>query len=158
MEEIANIAGVSSRTVRNINTGATRHDPGLEYPLRYTRARLAALRTRLSKPTKDAVPFPYNLSPHLIDYIGFLSLLGVDISCLLEFKEIYLDELEEAFGRKLSDEDILGIIKLEPAKPKELVNLIKAYKTPKVRLINLDYWVSTGLIQINEVEQIHRLL
>lgn len=152
MTEIAELCGVSSRTVQNINNGKTHKKPDEIYPIRATGKRLSDLKGRLSVPRKEAVPRPHVLSPQLIDYIGFLSLLGVGEEAILEFREVFYEELKCFFNRDLSNDEILSIIKLRPSKPETLSDLVKAYDKPRVRFMNLGYWLETGLIKPGEEE------
>lgn len=158
MTEIAKKFNVSPKTVRNINQGTTYHDKNLVYPIRITSKRIQEIKRELSIPTREAVPNPQILSPQLLDYIGFLSMLEVDIDCLLTFKDVYYKPLKSLFGRELSDQDILSIIKLRPKRPRPLRELIEAYDFPKVQLLNKDYWVEKELIQKGEEEAINSLL
>lgn len=158
LTEIAERLNTSSRTVRNINQGITHQEVGETYPLRTTGDKLSELKNRLSKPTKDAVLNPHVLSPQLLDYLGFLSILEVDIDCLLIFKDVYYKQLVKIFGRELSDQEILSIIKLEPNRPTQLKEMVQAHKSPKVRLINLNYWIKKGIIEENEKDMIYSLL
>lgn len=158
MTEIAKQFKVSARTVSNINTGNTYHEANLTYPIRITGKRIQEIKRELSKATKEAVPNPHILSPQLLDYIGFLSLLGVEIDCLLVFKEVYYKQLKNLFEREISDTDILSIIKLRPTRPRPLRELIDAYDNPKVQLINTEYWLQKGLIIEGEDLIINSLL
>lgn len=155
--EIAKEVGVSPKTVQNINNGKTHRDANEVYPLRPSGQRVGELRARLSIPNKNAVPRPNVLSPQMIDYIGMLSLLGVEIDCLLTFKEAYIAPLEEIFGRKLNDSDILSIINLRPTLPPQLDTLIKAHTKPKVKFINLEYWLNSDFISAAEEGMIYSL-
>ena len=155
--EIAKETGVSPKTVQNINNGKTHFNKDETYPLRPSSLKIGELRARLSVPTQDAVPRPNVLSPQMIDYVGMLSLLGVGIECLLVFKEAYRRPLEEIFGRKLSDDDLLSIIKLEPTLPPQLNTLINAYRNPRVKFINTEYWLNSGFISAYEENLIYSL-
>lgn len=120
--------------------------------------RLGILRDKLSIPNRNAVPRPNVLSPQMLDYIGFLSILKVDISCLLVFKSIYIEELNRYFKRELSDADILSIISIRPTLPQSLNDLVRAHTKPKVQLMNVDHWIKTGIIQESEREFINEML
>lgn len=158
MTEIAKKFKVSARTVRNINNGDSYFDKSCSYPIRITGKRLQELKRELSKATTDAVPNPHVLSPQLLDYIGFLSILEVDITCLLVFKDVYNLQLKKFFGRELSDQEILSIIELRPSRPRQLMEMIKAYDHPKVQLINTSYWLKKGIIKKGEDEILSSLL
>lgn len=158
MVEIAKKLNVSPRTVRNINNGVTHFDQKRQYPIRVTAKRISELKEILSTPNNAAVPNPHILSPQVLDYIGFLSLLGAEVNCLLVFKDIYYKQLTKIFGRELSDKEILSIFQLKPFRPRQLSELIKAYDFPKVKLINLDYWVKQGIIKERDKEIISSLL
>lgn len=158
LSNIAKETGVSPRTVGNINQGKTHFEEDTDYPLRVTGQRINQLKNKLSKPTKKAVMNPHILSPQLLDYIGFLSILGVGLECLLEFKEVYYKQLSDIFNREMSDEDIISIIKLRPSRPTQLKELVEAYYEPKVKLINMKFWLETGFIKKQEKEIIYSLL
>lgn len=158
MSEIAKKYKVSARTVSNINQGKTYFDEKLDYPLRITGQRINKLKEKLSKPTKKAVLNPHILSPQLLDYIGFLSILDVGIECLLVFKDVYYKELKVIFNRELSDKEIISIIELRPQRPAKLEKMINAYYNPRVRLMNKEYWLKEGIITERESEIIYSLL
>lgn len=158
MLEISKKCKVSTKTVQNINIGQTHYDESVKYPIRVTGQMIGKLRQRLSKPNKNAVPNPHILSPQLLDYIGFLSILGADLYSIIEFKEVYYKPLKDFFQRELTNEEILAIIELRPQRPTQLKEIIEAYYSPKVKLINLDYWVKTGFIKKGERDMIYSLL
>lgn len=148
--DIARDFNKSSKTIQNINNGFTHKKPDEVYPLRMSGQRLGTLKERLSIPNINAVPRPHVLSPQMLDYIGFLSLLGVEIDCLLTFKEVYIKELNSYFDKELSDSEIVSIISLKPRLPQSLDELIKAHSKPRVQLMNLEFWIKTGIIQESE--------
>lgn len=158
IRQISDKHGVATRTVRNINLGSTYYDRKLKYPLRITGVKIEELKNKLKVPTKKAVPNPHILSPQLLDYVGFLSLLGVEISCLLEFKEVYIKQLTKVFGRELTNQEILSVIELRPLRPRQLSELIKAYDKPKVKLINTEFWLKKKLIDEGEASALGTLL
>lgn len=127
------------------------------YPLRPSGVKIGELKTRLSVPTADAVPRPNVLSPQMIDYVGMLSLLGVGMECIIIFKDVYNKPLEEIFGRELSESELLSIIQLEPKFPPQLNTLINAYKNPRVKFINTEYWLNSGFISTYEENLIYSL-
>lgn len=155
--DIAARVGVSSRTVQNINNGKTHRKAGEIYPIRFSAARMAELRERLATPTKSAVKRPNVLSPQLLDYIGMLALLDVNINCLLEFREVYDYQVEAIFGRKLTDDELLSVISLRPTVPHQFYTLIEAYHNPKVKFINIPFWIESGFIQKEEESIIYSL-
>lgn len=158
MADIAKQFKVSARTVSNINNGNTYKEENINYPLRISGKRIYELKRKLSIPNKKAVPNPHVLSPQLLDYIGFLSLLEVSEDCLLEFKEVYNKQLTKHFGKNLSNTEILSVISLRPTRPRQLKELLNAYDNPKVKMINTDYWLKQGLIKKGEEEVLNFLL
>ena len=158
MSQIAKKFDLSARTVSNINKGLTHFDKNENYPLRITAQKKSQLKNRLSIPNKNAVRNPNILSPQLLDYIGFLSVLEVGIECLLEFREVYNEQLEKSFSRELSDKEVLAIIELRPTRPAQLKEMINAYTNPKVKFINKEYWVETGFIDKSEEDLLYSIL
>lgn len=158
MNQIAERYQVSPRSVQNINKGTTYYDSSESYPLRVTGQMIGKLRQKLSIPSAAAVPNPHILSPQLLDYVGFLSLLGVEINSLLEFKGMYYKALVSFFEKDLTDSEIVSIMKLRPQQPTQLKEIVEAYYNPKVKLINIDYWIKTGFIKKAERDMIYALL
>lgn len=158
MISIAKEFDISSRTVQNINKGLTHYDESETYPLRITGRMISQLKDRLSRPNESAVPNPHILSPQLLDYIGFLSILEVGPTCIITFKSVFNQQLEEIFKRELTDVEILSIIELRPQRPAQLKEMVNAYYDPKVRLTNVEYWIKTGFIKREEKDMIYSLL
>lgn len=158
MKLLAKKHGVSARTISNINSGSTNRIEGITYPIRLTSQDKANLKEKLMRPTIDAVPNPHVLSPQLLDYIGFLSLLEVGPECLIVFKKVYYKQLKKIFGRDLSDEEIASIIVLRPTRPRQLKQMLDAYENPKVKLINTEFWLKKGIISEAEVEVLTTIL
>lgn len=158
LKDIGLKCNVSPRTVSNINSGKSHFKEELNYPLRITGIKLSELKSKLSIPTQKAVQNPHILSPQLLDYIGFLSLMGVGVEALLEFKEVYYKQLREIFNKDLNDSELKSILELRPTRPAHLRKMLSAYDNPQVKFINTEYWVKTGLIEDREREALYSLL
>lgn len=157
-KEIAAKTNSHINTVYNINKGRTHFDLDESYPLRSRDGdRIKKLISKLSIPTLDAIPFSSTINLNLLDYISMLSFLKVDISCLLLFKHLYLDDIVESFNFSPTDEQLISIFKLKPQQPENLSMLLDAYYEPQLSLRNLDYWEESGFLTAEERKDIFKI-